>query len=56
MRLSMAFTGRNSPTQTMSVASGRGVIGANSAAPTPLRTTRVIAGVGPISARNSSPI
>jgi hypothetical protein len=48
---SIAFTGRNSPTQTMSAASGRSETGANSASPTPLLTTRTIAGGRPISAR-----
>jgi len=51
MRTSIAFTGRNSPTQTMSAASARSATGANSASPTPLWTTRTIAGGRPICVR-----
>jgi hypothetical protein len=51
IRTSMAFTWRNSPTQTMSAASASDT-GADSASPTPLWTTRTIAGGLPISARN----
>ena len=43
---SIALTGRNSPTHTMSVASGRGVTGSNSASAMPLRTTRTMPAAG----------
>ena len=51
---SIALTGRNSPTQTISVASGWIATGSNSALPTPLRTTRTMARGVPILERNRS--
>jgi hypothetical protein len=51
---SIALTGRNSPTETTSVASGWALTAENSASPTPLRTTRTMARGRPILARNNS--